>query len=108
MARNVQVLITDDINGEPGAQTVTFSLESKSYEIDLTEDSIRRLRDAFAPWIAAARPSGSTQFPTQRNRSDSRDPSPAEVRRWAKESGMQVLDRGRLPIALREKYAAAH
>ncbi len=108
MSRNVQVLITDDINGEPGARTVTFALESKAYEIDLTDDNIAALRDALAPWIAAARAARSDQIPTQRSRSDGRDPAAADIRQWARDNGMPVPDRGRLPIDLRERYAAAH
>ena len=37
MARNVSVVITDDLDGSAGAQTVAFSLDEVSYEIDLAQ-----------------------------------------------------------------------
>ena len=55
MARKVQVLLEDDIDGTPGAETVLFSLDGKSYEIDLSEKNADKLREAFAPWIGAGR-----------------------------------------------------
>ena len=55
MARKVQVLLEDDIDGTPGAETVLFSLDGKSYEIDLSEKNAEKLREAFAPWIGAGR-----------------------------------------------------
>ena len=71
MMRKVQVVLQDDINGEEPAQTVYFSLDGKAYEIDLTEQNAAELRDALAPWIAAAR-RASTAADTL-----SRDPSRA-------------------------------
>jgi hypothetical protein len=109
MSRNVSVVITDDINGEPGARTVTFALESKSYEIDLTDDHVSALRQALAPWMAAARPvRPAGEVPAPRRRPDVGEPTAAEVRAWAREAGLSVPDRGRLPDHLRERYAAAH
>jgi hypothetical protein len=107
MSRNVQVVITDDLNGEPGARTISFALESKTYEIDLTEDNIAALRAALAPWIDAARPAGTGRFPSPR-RGSGGEPSAAEVRAWAREAGLSVPERGRLPDQVREQYAAAH
>ena len=53
--RKVQVVLQDDINGSEPAKTVHFSLDGKAYEIDLSEQNAAALRDALAPWIAAAR-----------------------------------------------------
>lgn len=108
MTRNVQVLITDDITGEPHARTITFAVESTTYEIDLTEENIAALRAALAPWITAARATKSAHIPTQRSRSDGRDPAAAAIRQWARENGIQVPDRGRLPVDVRERYEAEH
>ena len=36
MAQKVQVLLVDDIDGGEADETVTFALDGKTYEIDLT------------------------------------------------------------------------
>ena len=36
MAQKVQVLLVDDVDGATAEETVTFSLDGVSYEIDLT------------------------------------------------------------------------
>ena len=99
--RKVQVVLQDDINGSEPAKTVHFSLDGTAYEIDLTEQNAAALRDALAPWIAAAR------------RAPGRIPSPraaatVDIRRWAKENDIPVSDRGRLSIDLRRQYEAVH
>ena len=55
MAQQVQVLLIDDIDGSEGAETVTFSLDGVSYEIDLSTKNAAKLRDAFATWVGNAR-----------------------------------------------------
>ncbi len=36
MAQKVQVLLVDDLDGGEADETVTFALDGKTYEIDLT------------------------------------------------------------------------
>ncbi len=54
------VRLTDDLNGteiRPGrGETVIFSLDSTSYEIDLTAKNARALRKALQPYVNAGRP----------------------------------------------------
>ena len=59
MARKVQVLLEDDLDGTPGAETVQFALDGRSYEIDLSVANAEKLREAFAPWIGAGRRAGA-------------------------------------------------
>ena len=42
-----QVVLVDDLDGGPADETVTFSLDGVSYEIDLTHDNAAALRDAL-------------------------------------------------------------
>jgi type I restriction enzyme M protein len=51
----VRVTLTDDIDGTEGAQTVTFALDSETWEIDLGKQNRDRLTRDLAPFIAAAR-----------------------------------------------------
>ena len=43
VARNVSVVITDDLDGSAGAQAVAFGLDGVSYEIDLAPPNRVRL-----------------------------------------------------------------
>jgi hypothetical protein len=112
MAQRVQVILVCDLHeGEtPGTETVTFAIDGSSYEIDVCHDHGKALRDAFAPYVGAARravgrggrPGGSRR----RRRAGSGEA--AQIREWARSQGLAVPERGRVPAELAEKYAAAH
>lgn len=113
MARKIVHQLIDDLDGtvlEPGeGESISFSLDGKSYEIDLTEKHAAKLRDAFATYISAGRrvSAASAASPaTQRRRTNQRDYGP--IREWAKKNGYTVSDRGRVPAAVLEAYDAAH
>ena len=70
MAQRVEVRLTDDLDGtripSGKGETVTFSLDGKSYEIDLTAKNARVLRKALRPYIDAGRPiKGSRRRPVR-------------------------------------------
>src|SRR6478736_1378211 len=58
VAQRVVVTLSDDIDGGEAAETVTFALDGKSYEIDLSEANASKLRDDLASWIGHARRAG--------------------------------------------------
>lgn len=108
MARKVQVVLEDDLGGGMAAETVPFALDGKSYEIDLTEQNARALREALAPWIAAARRAGRAPVPAPpAQRSPRRSGEASAIRKWAEENGIQVSTRGRISSDLRARYQAA-
>lgn len=109
MARKVQVLLEDDIDGTTGAETVLFSLDGKSYEIDLSEKNAEKLREALAPWIGAGRRvSGPAATAEPRRRVVRRSEDTADIRRWAADNDIPVSTRGRISADLRARYEAAH
>ncbi|GAA3658082.1 histone-like nucleoid-structuring protein Lsr2 [Microbacterium marinilacus] len=114
MARKIVHQLVDDIDGtvlEPGeGETVLFSLDGKSYEIDLTEGNAQALRDAFGKYISAARrmSSGSSGSSSSRGRRRGGQTDYSPVREWAKKNGYTVSERGRVPAAIIEAYEAAH
>ncbi|SFE59635.1 Lsr2 protein [Actinopolyspora alba] len=55
MAERIQVELVDDIDGSEAQQTVTFAMDGVSYEIDLSEQNARNLRELFGPYIRQAR-----------------------------------------------------
>jgi nucleoid-associated protein Lsr2 len=109
MAQRTIVRLTDDLSGAEIAagkgETVTFSLDGRTYEIDLTAKNASALRKALRPYIEASRPSkGSRRRPTRtRVAADTRT-----VKQWARANGYQVRDRGRIPKAVIDAFDAAN
>jgi hypothetical protein len=104
MAQKVNIVLVDDIDGSEASETVSFALDGKEYEIDLSEKNAKKLRDAIAPYLGHARRGGGSR---RRSRSGG-GPSPADIRAWARENGFDVPDRGRVSSQVREAYLAAH
>jgi hypothetical protein len=105
MAKQTQVILIDDLDGqriEGEGKTVTFAHGANTYEIDLTEANARKLQEALAPYIAAARRVGG-----KRGMSSEKPDLPA-IRAWAKQHGVKVSERGRVSQQVQEAYRAAH
>ena len=115
MARKVQTQLIDDLDGSPAAETITFALDAKSYEIDLNETHALELRAALAPYIAVAARLGSRSVinpiePRADKLRKSGKPSKRaaqSVRDWARSQGIEVGDKGRLSADLLARYEAA-
>jgi hypothetical protein len=63
MAKTVIVKLTDDIDGGDAEETIRFSLDGKSYEIDVNAANAGRIRAAFKPFIDKGRVSSGTGRP---------------------------------------------
>jgi hypothetical protein len=109
MAQRIQAYFIDDIDGSEAEGTVRFGLDGAEYEIDLSTAHAKELRNALAGYIQAARRStGPGSRRTRRERSAAADrPSSTEVRSWAREQGIEVKDRGRIPAEVVAKFRAA-
>src|SRR6266508_4359186 len=100
MAQRVVVQLSDDLSGADipvgRGETVTFSLDGRSFEIDLTAKNATALRRILRPYIDAGRPSSGGRRRPIRTRvaADTRT-----VKQWARANGYQVRDRGRIPNA---------
>ncbi len=70
MAQTLIVKLTDDIDGGDADETVNFSLDGKSYQIDLNKKNAAALRKALQPYIEGGRSSGR-QASTRRRSSSS-------------------------------------
>ena len=116
MAKRVNVVLVDDLDGTDATQTVSFALDGTSYEIDLNDDNAGRLRDTMATFVAHARKvTGSSRAraaratPTGGTGSARVDREQLQaVRDWARRNGHQVNDRGRIPNAVMEAFQAAN
>jgi len=113
MAQKVTVLLVDDIDGGTADETVSFSLDGVSYEIDLSAKNAGKMRDAFAQYVGqgrrvGGRGSGGRGSSRGRARRGGGDNRTAEIREWARSNGHKVNERGRIPATIIEAYDKAH
>ncbi|HSN06201.1 MAG TPA: Lsr2 family protein [Candidatus Angelobacter sp.] len=109
MAQKVQVVLVDDLDGGTADETVTFSLDGVSYEIDLSHDNAARMRDVLSSYVGHGRRVGGPRRASGRGAARSKGgTNPAEVREWAKSQGIAVNERGRISAELQAKFQAAH
>ncbi|MGI5165516.1 histone-like nucleoid-structuring protein Lsr2 [Spirillospora sp. CA-253888] len=106
MAQKVQVLLVDDLDGGEADETVAFSIDGVSYEIDLSGANAKKLRDSLQPFVEKSRKAGAAR--RRRARTGSNRERSAEIRAWAKARGIKVNERGRIPQNVIEQYEAAN
>jgi hypothetical protein len=103
MAQKIIMTLTDDLDGSEAAETVSFSFENSSFEIELSEANATELREILAPYRAAGRRmSGSRTAKKTRLTA-----STAGVRKWAADNDIQVAARGRVSEEILKGYAAS-
>ena len=111
MAQRVSVNLVDDIDGGSAVETVQFALDGVTYEIDLGRRNAERLRTAMSAYIDSGRRlvkttgRGRSRTVVQRRVEVAADPR--AVRAWAKANRVAVPERGRIPLAVLERYRAA-
>jgi hypothetical protein len=111
MARQTTITLVDDLDGVEADEQVEFSVDGRSYEIDLSAVNAGRLRDALAPFISVARRTGARRAaPTGAapSRPSSSRAQNQAIREWAIAQGMQVSERGRIPTNVLTAYHGAH
>nr|WP_202534908.1 Lsr2 family protein [Streptomyces sp. SID4923] len=110
VAQKVQVLLVDDLDGGEADETVTFALDGKTYEIDLTTSNADKLRSLLEPYAKNGRRTGGRAASGRgKGRAVSGgNKDTAEIRKWARENGHNVNDRGRVPAEIREAYEKAN
>jgi hypothetical protein len=107
MAQRIQTLLIDDLDGGEADGTVRFGLDGAEYEIDLSAAHNDELRKALQQYLAHARRTGGTSKSAARARRGGAAVDTAKVREWAKEQGIEVKDRGRVPANVVEQYQTA-
>ena len=106
MARKTVIILEDDVDGSTAEETIQFSIDGLTYEIDLSGTNAQKLRDAVEPYRAAARRIGGLRGRVSVQRRDSPVDNRA-VRAWAKSNGIRVNTRGRISADVVERYRAA-
>lgn len=106
MAQKVSVALEDDLSGGPAEETVRFALGATGYEIDLNSKNAATFRQQLAPFIEHARKAGRAQ-PRRPGRAAASGQRSGDIRAWAKDQGIAVSERGRIPASVVEQYNAA-
>jgi len=107
MAQKVNVLLVDDIDGSDADETVQFGLDGTRYEIDLNSGHAEKLREQLGRYVKAARKvTGSANRPARVRRGSENDARNKVIRDWAREKGLDVNDRGRIPGDIVAQYEA--
>jgi nucleoid-associated protein Lsr2 len=106
MAQKVTVALEDDLTGGPADETVRFSFGGTDYEIDLSAKNAAAFRKMLAPYVEHARKAARAPARRAARTAASRQRS-GDIRAWAKQRGLAVSERGRIPASVVEQYQAA-
>jgi hypothetical protein len=107
MAQRVTVALEDDLDGGAAAETVRFAFGGSDYEIDLSKKNAAAFRKQLAPFIEHARKAGRAGQPRRTGRTAASRQRSGDIRAWAKDHGLAVSERGRIPANVVEQYQAA-
>jgi hypothetical protein len=90
-------VITDDLDGSPNAETVRFSLQGRTFEIDLATKSRDKLEKALQPFIdkasAVTGAPRALRLPTNGGSKAKSKPQVSDdrtARRWAQATGLKI------------------
>lgn len=101
-----KTVIVDDFDGSAADETIVYSIDGRTFEIDLTEANAEEFRGMLAQWTDVSREvkGKGKRKPKASSNGVGTD---REVRAWATAKGIAVNSHGRLPTAIREAYASA-
>jgi hypothetical protein len=108
VARTYVAVIKDDLTGEvvdlDDAESIEFSVNGKSYAIDLGKKNAAEFHKSLDKYIAAAAKVGGARARKPSRRSNGDLPA---IRAWGKENGFKVSERGRVSSELKDAYSKA-
>jgi hypothetical protein len=113
VAQKVETRLVDDLDGSAAVETVSFAVEGREYEIDLSAENAAKLREGLAEFVAAGRRTGGGRgraaatgtAPASGTKRAAMDrEQAAAVREWARANGFEVSDRGRISSTVLAAY----
>jgi hypothetical protein len=109
MAQRTEIVFTDDLDCSEAQGSVSFAFDGVQYEIDLSQKNADKLAKALEPYVEAGRRVRAASKPARRASSSGNGsgPKPSDVRAWAREQGIEVKDKGRVPGELIVRFQAA-
>jgi len=112
VAKQIIHKLVDDLDGGDADETVRFALDGVQYEIDLSAKNAEKLRNIFAPYVAAGTRIGRGGVVVGGRAARGRSSAAADreqnkaIREWAKKAGKKISDRGRIPQEIVDEYHA--
>src|SRR5215472_11502228 len=103
----VDVQLEDDLTGGPADETIQFSLDGRSYEIDLNSRHAAEFRHRLVPFTEHARPARPQRQRVTVRSAASRERS-RQIRLWAEQRGFALSPHGRLPGNVIQEYELEH
>lgn len=103
--RETKIILIDDIDGSEAVETVYFSVGRDHYEIDLSADHLEEFNKGISQWTENARKIKGLPVRTRAAAASGKSDA-AEIRAWAREKGIDVPAKGRIPLQVREQYNA--
>jgi len=103
----VDVQLEDDLTGGPADETIQFSLDGRSYEIDLNSRHAAEFRHRLVPFTEHARPARPQRQRVTIRSAASRERS-RQIRLWAEQRGFALSPHGRLPGNVIQEYELEH
>ena len=111
MAHKVSVTYACDFDDKeiPAGQqrTITFGIDGQDYEIDLCARHGEKLGEVVGKFAEHAR-KAAVKGPRPKRRTTANRQRSAEIRAWAKSSGIEVSDRGRIPGHVLAGFESSH
>jgi hypothetical protein len=105
MAQKIETFVVDDLDGSTeNVETISFGIDDRQFEIDLSEDNATALRMTLAQYVAVARKAGAVKRPAGERMPKAEAQA---IRAWARQNGYQPAERGRIPSAMVEAYQKA-
>lgn len=106
------LITTDDLDGSPDAETIRFSYNGTSYTIDLGKKNRTAFEKALKPYVEVAQKtssgrrasSGGTSRRSRGGRRRGSSVDLASIRAWARDSGIDVSERGRIAQSVIDAY----
>jgi len=114
MAQRTIVTLTCDLSHSeaetPAVETVSFAFDGTTYEVDVCGDHAKDIRETFGDYADRARKAAPSVI-GRKSRSNGSNrlggARPSQIRDWAKDNGISVSERGRIPANVMEQYEAA-
>jgi hypothetical protein len=99
----------DDKEIPEGQQrSLAFGIDGRDYEIDLCKKHSDRFGGLISKFTQHARRPAQKGAPKRKRRTAANRQHSAEIRAWAKDQGMEVNDRGRIPGSVLTAFESTH
>jgi hypothetical protein len=115
MAKSTREVLVDDLDGSEGAETVRIGWNGDWRELELSKRNLASLSRTLDRYWNVGRPvsgRGRSRRPSRARTTSSRSTTakrdPKLIRAWARENGITVPARGRIPGDVERQYNASN